>query len=115
MKNKEMNKETYALRKQVMALIYEIKEFAEIPRISVRVTENDGCVLGRARLNRGEIWIAEKSIKGYDLRTIVYHEIVHAVYGAEHDESCPLMKSVYSPLTKAQAKKHFLKYAKRSA
>ena len=42
-----------------------------------------------------KIWITDDAINmGEDvLRNVVFHEIVHAVTGFEHDEKCPLMQS----------------------
>ena len=40
-----------------------------------------------------------------------YHEIAHAVYGTEHNESCPLMQSKLDTiLNKADCFKHLIKY-----
>lgn len=119
LKNKESGAETYALRRRVMALIYEIKELVDIPRVEVRITDDHASVLGMGTMGpsrgRSWIWITERAITAseFDLRSIVYHEVLHAVYGVEHDESCPLMKPTHTPLSKAQAQKHFMKYAKR--
>ena len=45
------------------------------------------------------------------LRNIVFHEIAHAVYGTEHDESCPLMQSALNTiLNKEDCLKHLLTY-----
>ena len=47
------------------------------------------------------------------LRNIVFHEIAHAVYGTQHDESCPLMCSALNEdavLNKEDCLKHLLKY-----
>ena len=115
-KNYKMNSDVYKLRRQVMNLIYEVKEVYDIPRIDVRIGESKNCnTLGIARLNNNIIWIAEYTInKGIDfLRNVVYHELLHTIYGVEHDENCPLMQSrLENILTKEQCLDIFGKYVK---
>lgn len=112
-----MNSDVYKLRKQVMDLIYEVKEVYDIPRIDVRIGESKSCsTLGIARLNDNIIWISEYTInKGIDfLRNVVYHELLHTIYGVEHDEDCLLMQSrLNTILTKDQCLDIFGKYAER--
>ena len=99
--NLEMSDAVYALRKQVMDFIYEANEVVKLPRITVRIAEpNESQVLGVGRLGECIIWITPRAIANYDLRAIVYHEIIHAVYSAEHNEKCPLMCSTTSTKTK---------------
>ena len=91
-----MNDDVYKLRRQVIDMIYEIKKvYSDIPRIDVRIGKSKTCgVLGVARLNDNIIWIDDQSYKNDDyLRNVVYHEILHAIYGIDHDEKCPLMCS----------------------
>ena len=58
------------------------------------------------------MWITEEAINlGTDtLRNIVFHEIAHAVFGTQHDESCPLMQSALNTLKQRRLLKHLLKY-----
>ncbi len=94
--NLRMNNETYALRRKVMNMIYDARAIVTLPRITVRITENHNRQLGCAWINHNVLWISERAITGYNdtiLRSIVYHEILHAVFGTEHDESCILMSS----------------------
>lgn len=91
-----MNNEVYALRRKVMDLVYEFKTINEIPRVTVRIIENVGNTLGVGTMDdRVCIWIPQKVANASkdQLREIVYHEIGHAVYKLQHDESCPLMSS----------------------
>jgi len=115
-RNYKMNNEVYKLRKEVMNLIYEVKSVYDIPRIDVRIGESNNCnTLGIARLNKNIIWIAEYTInKGVDfLRNVVYHELLHTIYGIDHDENCPLMQSrLNTILTKQQCLDIFGKYVK---
>jgi len=96
-KNFKMNDAVYKLRRQVINLIYEVKkEIKDLPRIDVRIGEaRKKNVLGVAMLKDYKIWITDDAINmGEDvLRNVVFHEIVHAVTGFEHDEKCPLMQS----------------------
>ncbi len=94
-KNFDMNKNTYSLRRKVINLIYEVKNAGvNLPRIEVRIGEpRKKNLLGVALLKDNKIWITEDAVKlGEDaLRNVVFHEIVHAVTGFGHDERCPLM------------------------
>jgi len=114
MKNLKMNKDTYALRRKVIDLIYEIKRFVpDLPRIEVRITESNRHTLGEAALNDRKIWIPDEVISAGCLREVVYHEVLHAVYGTPHSD-CPLMApsvGIDGILTKEQCKKYFLKHA----
>jgi hypothetical protein len=115
LKNKEMNDATYQLRRKVIESIYKAKKLdPNLPRIEVKITDNHERILGQAYMSSNKIWITERAIKQakFDVDTIVFHEIVHAVYGVGHDESCPLMKSVHSPLEESERNKLFMKYVK---
>jgi len=118
-KNFKMNDDVYKLRRQVINLIYEVKNGGgKLPRISVRVGEQTAKhknVLGCAKISNNQMWITKDAIDlGSDiLRNIVFHEIAHAVYGTQHDESCPLMCSALNEdavLNKEDCLKHLLKY-----
>ena len=115
--NLPMNKDTYALRTTVINLIREAKiGGAKLPWIGVRIgnqTSNHKNVLGCAIMQGDRLWITLDAINlGADtLRNIVFHEIAHAVYGTEHDESCPLMSAELGTiLNKEDCLKHLLKY-----
>lgn len=121
LKNKEMNDNTYALRRKVIELIYEAKELVPtLPRVDVRICHTDktgSCILGVGRMKQNVIWIAEESISSdwVNLRHVVFHELLHAVYGIKHDEKCPLMKAQHHlGLNKAECHKHFMKWVKKS-
>ena len=112
-----MNDSVYKLRRQVIDLIYEAKRGGvNLPRIAVRVGEQTAKhknVLGCAKISGNQMWITKDAIDlGLDtLRNIVFHVIAHAVYGTEHDESCPLMSAeVGTILNKEDCLKHLLKY-----
>lgn len=113
--NLKMNDEVYALRRKVIGFIYEAKAlFPALPRIEVRVTEDDPRILGLATLGGCVIWITERMTCN---REVVFHEIVHAAFGFRHDEKCPLMSSACDlnkpEMPKEQVEKLFLKYARK--
>jgi hypothetical protein len=111
LKNLKMNDNTYALRRKVIELVYEARRMVKLPRIEVRITEDDPMILGQAVLKSNQIWISQKVVKDYDLRAIVWHEIIHAVLGVGHDEKCPLMASTYKrALPKYEADRLLVKY-----
>ncbi len=115
-KNFKMDDAVYKLRRQVIELIYEAKRGGvNLPRISVRIGEQKAKhnVLGVATMKGNQMWITKDAIDlGTDtLRNVVFHEIAHAVYGTEHNESCPLMQSKLDTiLNKADCLKHLIKY-----
>jgi hypothetical protein len=92
-------------------------EGLDLPRIEVRITEQDRHLInGSAYLNRCVIFITEDAIKRNDsdrlVRTVL-HEVVHAVTGFEHDDDCPLMSpvsSAYDCLSPDELKPTFIKY-----
>ena len=106
-KNLKMNDEVYSLRRKVMELIYEFKTIVEIPRVTVRIIEETGNILGLGSMDeRICVWIPQgvANAPKDHLREIVYHEIGHAVFKLKHDEKCPLMSSStkWNGMTKAQ-------------
>ena len=115
-KNFKMNNDVYKLRRQVIELIYEVKNGGgKLPRISVRIGEQTAKhknVLGCAKMNKNQMWITKDAIDlGSDtLRNVVFHEIAHAVFNVAHDEKCPLMAEELPDimLNKEDALKHLL-------
>ena len=96
-KNFKMNDEVYKLRKKVINIIYEIKNNnMNIPRIDVRIGEDKNCnILGKARLKDNIIWITKTAIDRNEksLYHTVLHELIHTIFGCEHNEKCHLMKA----------------------
>ena len=111
-----MNNEVYKLRHKVVSMLYEIKrEVKDFPRIEVRIGEaRNHNVLGVAKLKDKKIWITKRAVDMSEdaLRNVVYHEVVHAVTGFEHDDKCPLMKPYIDGylLNKKQCMKYLKKY-----
>lgn len=99
LKNKKMNNATFKQRREVMNIIYELKKHIDLPRIEVRVTENDSenhRLLGMGTMNKDTIiWICENSFKDKKvLKHVVTHEIGHAVFKLNHNKRCPVMKAI---------------------
>lgn len=103
LQNKTMNNETYALRRKVIQIIYELKSIVDLPRINVRITESDPHILGVGRYGTCQIWITEDCINmGRNvLRHVVVHEIGHAVFSLPHNDTCVVMKPLVSERTAA--------------
>lgn len=110
--NKKMNQDTYEMRSEVMDIIYEIKnEIVDIPRVEVRITNSDEKYFGVAKRGANEIFITDTAVKSDYLRQVVYHEVLHAVYGTYHNENCALMQSQENEvLTKEKCQELFKKY-----
>lgn len=109
--NKPMNNDTYALRRQVMDIIYTVKKKVSLPRITVRIAERDHNTLGLARMNDNIIWICENSFRNEALLySTVLHEILHAVKGTEHNSKCDLMCENARNISKDKALRLFLGY-----
>jgi hypothetical protein len=98
--NYKMDSDVYKKRRQVINIIYELKnEGLNIPRIDVRIGEDKNCkVLGLGRLKDNIIWITPKAIERGEnfLRHTVLHELIHTIYGCEHNRTCHLMNA-YQP------------------
>ena len=119
-KNLKMSDEVYKLRKEVMSYVYEAKNLLRkhginMPRVNVRITDNSGESKRALAMGAGYcIWISLKSVNTWNahLRDVVFHELLHALKGTQHDEECPLMRSCVNikPLTQKECQKHFLKY-----
>jgi len=106
-----MNDDTYRLRRKVIDCIYEVKKlYPNLPRIIVRITDTTKKnILASAKMNKCIIWVDSKTVDSR-LRQVVFHEILHTVFGINHDENCPLMKPVYTPISKKEQNKIFLQY-----
>jgi hypothetical protein len=116
-KNFKMNNEVYQLRRKVIDILYQAKDFdIKLPRINVRIgtaTEKHKNVLGVGGMKN--IWITEEAIsKGYAyLLHVVLHELCHSVYNLPHDEKCELMSSkLGKPCNITNAWKIFKNYSK---
>jgi len=117
--NKKMNENVFKLRRKVMNFVYEAKKiYPQMPRITIRITDcNKPEVLGTAGMNRNIIWIPESTLSKGDstIRHVVFHELCHAIWGIQHNEKCPLMKTFLTiPCSKRQCYSIFKKYMKEN-
>jgi hypothetical protein len=116
---KDMNPETYKLRREVIDIIYSLKRVVpDLPRIQVRVVDvlphvrREEGTLGFAFLDSNTIFIdvdfgKEKKV---NLVTTVAHEILHGAYGIRHvndkkDLMYPYAKDMSSDTVLAEFKK----------
>lgn len=93
-KKMKMDDKTYALRRKVINVIYELKNHVKLPRIEVRIVENgDENICGYAYLGANIVHINKKycNLKKDELFHLIAHEVVHAVTGFRHDNDCYLM------------------------
>ena len=94
----KMNDATYALRRNVIEAIYELKKHVNLPRIEVRIVDaGDDTFCGYAYLNSNVIHIrdtfaSDKFKSKSAILHLTAHEIVHAVTGFMHDDNCYLMQ-----------------------
>ncbi len=116
--NLQMNDQTYQLRRKVMNYIYEANRLLQdnklprMPRVDVRITDNDSTMLGCARTADNIIWITARAVTPGSLRYVVFHELAHAVYGANHSEKNSLMNPFYKNLDRYIVNECFLKIAR---
>lgn len=122
-RERDMNPETYALRRQIIDLIYRAKNLLrkelgyELPRQTVRIIDIDPKVflayegkyipnhlLGCATMGGNDIYIPAKTLSSeYDVQEIVYHELLHGAFCVNHDPKSIIMspygalKGKYSP------------------
>ena len=99
-KNFKMTPEVFKMRTKVMKVLYELKHMGyNLPRIDVRIGHSKECnTLAFAKLNQNIIWISERAIEQTENKFYhtVLHELIHTIYGCEHDEKCHIM-STYQP------------------
>lgn len=112
--NKNMNRETYALRKKAMDVVYQAKELVPgLPRINVRITDDSDTIMGVGNSRTCTIWLTESTISSNRLKEIVFHEIVHAAFGLGHYKGCKLMDAQLSlNPTSTELDELFVQYSK---
>ncbi len=120
-KNREMNDDTYKLRRAVMTIIYEFKSRYNIPRQTIRIVDrvhgektHDGWhrVIGYAGMGQNYVhirgdWAGKSREK---LLPLVAHEICHSVKAIEHDDACKLMSPTIVDMTEDDVWKACDKY-----
>jgi 5-hydroxyisourate hydrolase-like protein (transthyretin family) len=110
--NEVMNPEIYKLRRKIMDYIYKAKHLAGNKyngRVEVRIADfmmkdditRYGTIIGLGGGFKGKprIWIPKNVIlsKSIDLGPLVYHELLHALYGVGHINNSPLMNPYAEP------------------
>ena len=118
--NFKMTDEVYKSRRKVINFIYELKnEGFKLPRIDVRIGKSvckstRHSVLAKAIMKGDIIWVTQKAIDKTEneLRTTVFHELLHAIYGCNHVKDCPIMSKVQPDVVvnKAKSIEIFRKY-----
>ena len=114
--NHKMNNEVYKNKQKVLDFVYELKnEGLKLPYVRVKIGEDKQCnVLAKAKMKKCEIWVTQKAIDNgsNELRSVVYHELLHAIYGCEHVKGCLIMDAVQPDVvaTKVKAIEIFKKY-----
>lgn len=127
--NRDMNNDTYKLRRMVMDYIYRAKKLlgGDMPRVEVRIVDFSPEAVRRGVAGLGAmgghiVWFSGKFLevtledpkwKNY-LQELVYHELLHALYAVPHIESSPLMSSRLSPkpIPPEEADAEFIKLAR---
>ena len=91
--DRDMNEDTYKLRRKVINIIYQAKKLIpELPRVEVRISDINGFSgLGWLNTNVIRIDARHTNMSEHKLKKLVYHEIGHSVLGLEHDDNCFIM------------------------
>ena len=120
-KNRDMNDDTYKLRRAVMTIIYEFKHKYSIPRQTIRIVDREvgtethegwHNVIGYAGMSQNYVhirgdWAGKSREK---LLPLVAHEICHSVKGIEHNDDCKLMSPIIVDMTESEVWKACDKY-----
>lgn len=120
-----MNDSVYALRRQVIDIIYEANRRLQasgrprLPRQEIRIVDGgDTHILGYAWMGQNKLHIPKRTCEGprdtSTHTTVLYttlHELLHSVLAIEHTEACPLMSTHHDyTVTDEQAWELFLGY-----
>lgn len=131
---REMNDETYRLRREVMNYIYYAKNLIkkvlnyDLPRQRIRIIDVipnrfvggeekflTNFLLGCATMGGNDIWIPAKTIESkYDLKYVVFHELLHSAFCVDHDSNSPLMNPEYRQMTSDEMDNWLIKHIKES-
>jgi len=111
----DMTDELYELRREVIDIIYDAKDLCDLPWIKVKIVEYQNSTLGTAWMEGNKMYIATRAVEkdSIDLRGLVYHEILHTVFGVDHVGGCPLMDPTHPEreYSKEELDELFVKYA----
>lgn len=94
--NRDDNAFTHTLELRVRHLISDAERLygSPFPPITVIITHDSPEAYGMALLEGGIIWISERVVMS---RAVVYHELLHALFGLDHVKGCPLLDSHIDP------------------
>lgn len=92
-----MSDALFRQRRRVINMLYSARAVIgrELPRIKVRIVEfNKGSTLGLCMIDQDYITVSSECVTWDDtlLRHVVWHELCHAYFNAQHNEKCPLMR-----------------------
>jgi hypothetical protein len=114
----KMNDNTYALRRKVMDVLYQIKRKGySIPRIEVRIVDGNTDACAYAYLGQNIAHFNEEYIGRENFTQIVLHEVVHATFGVGEVVGCKLMHCSEfwnNNVSESEAWKLFEKYYEES-
>jgi hypothetical protein len=137
-RERDMNPETYELRRQVMGYIYEAKNLLkktlnyDLPRQRIRIIDidpkvfiaNEGryepsSMLGCATYGGNDIYIPARTItEGFNVKKTTYHEILHSAFCVGHDNNSLLMSGVWNPagqkLSSEELDRLFIEHVKKA-
>jgi len=112
---RDMSTDTYALKRRVIGFVYEAKNLIgdKFERVNVVIGDSPPGNLGAAFTGKKAIFIAARvaeTASDDDLRSTVFHELVHAITGFRHDDTCPLMAPVHTHAPRDQITAAFVSY-----
>jgi len=134
-RERDMNDETYKLRRDVMGHIYDAKRLLrnkfgyDLPRQRIRIIDvhpgafihNEGeyipaYIAGCATRGGNDIYIPAKSIEaGWDLKYIVFHELLHSAFCLPHIKGSLLMNGErFENISNEETEKLFLQHVQES-
>ena len=117
-RNADIDAGVWDIRKKVIGIIREASTVVgyRLPRVEVRVVVDSECAdaIAMARMGGCVVNVVLDHVENMsylDLRHVVFHELVHAVFNIGHNEECALMRSTLKKTTKRQQNKIFSQYA----
>ena len=111
--NKKMSPEVFKLRRKVIDIIHDAKRLTDLPRVNVRVTEDNKKHLATALTGKDAyvIWIPEPTFGKYtdnDLKFIIFHELLHTIYGIPHKDKGIMQPKMQTGHSSKELDKMFL-------
>ena len=90
--NRDNNSLTHSLELRVERIIRDAERLYgySFPPVTVIITHDSPEAYGVALMEGGIIWISERATNS---RAVIYHELLHALFGLDHVKGCPLLDS----------------------